>query len=84
MIPPVLDGCRVLELGCASAGNLLPMAFYLPDSHFLCVDISPKQIAQGREIVEALGLKNIDLQAVDLLQIDKSWGQLFQNIWPGE
>jgi len=30
--PPPIRRCRVLELGCADGGNLLPMAVALPDS----------------------------------------------------
>jgi hypothetical protein len=32
--PPVTR-CRVLELGCASGGNLIPMAGTLPDCRFV-------------------------------------------------
>ena len=34
------EGCRVLELGCASGGNLVPMAWHLPHTRFLGVDLS--------------------------------------------
>ncbi len=30
LAPPPIATCRVLELGCASGGNLIPMAFNLP------------------------------------------------------
>ena len=39
--------CRVLELACAGGGNLIPMADYLPDSEFVGIDLSGKQIAEG-------------------------------------
>lgn len=75
MKPAPVDRCRVLELGCASGGNLIPMAQSLPESRFLGIDLSPKQIAAGQEIVDALGLKNIDLQPVSILDVDDSYGQ---------
>ncbi|MCD4811464.1 hypothetical protein K8R14_02560, partial [bacterium] len=33
--PAPVTQCRVLELGCAGGGNLIPMAFHLPDSEFV-------------------------------------------------
>src|SRR5438045_9637513 len=41
-VPP--NRCRVLELGCASAGNLIPMASALPESTFVGIDLSRRQI----------------------------------------
>jgi SAM-dependent methyltransferase len=53
--------CRVLELGCAEGGNLVPMAFYLPGSRFVGVDLSQKQIEIGTRFVADLGLDNVRL-----------------------
>src|SRR5262249_18767962 len=55
--PVPADRCRVLELGCASGGNLIPLAYGLPDSTFLGIDLSSEQIAQGQKTVQALGLQ---------------------------
>ena len=38
MRPAAVDRCRVLELGCASGGNLIPMAQALPRSHFIGIE----------------------------------------------
>lgn len=73
--PPPVQRCRVLELGCASGGNLLPMAVALPDSRFLGIDLSTRQIEEGRRQIEALGLKNVELQQLDLLSIGPEFGQ---------
>ena len=51
MSPAPVTRCRVLELGCASGGNLIPMAFHLPQSEFLGVDLSGRQVAMGRKVV---------------------------------
>lgn len=75
MNPAPVDHCRVLELGCASGGNLVPMAYALPGSEFVGVDASQVQIAQGQRIVQALGLDNIRLQHMDILEIDASLGE---------
>ena len=63
--PP--DRCRVLELGCGDGGNLIPMAYLLPESTFLGLDAAGSAIVQGREQISALGLTNVSLRHVDLL-----------------
>jgi hypothetical protein len=66
---PEIGACRVLELGCASGGNLLPMAMALPGASFLGVDLSARQIAEGRRWVERLGLRNLRLEHRDILDL---------------
>ena len=61
---------RVLELGCASGGNLIPMAFNLPSSRFLGIDSSGEQILDGRRRVEDLGLENIELRRQSILDFE--------------
>ena len=48
--PARADRCRVLELGCASGGNLIPVAYTYPDSTFLGIDLSGEQIRRGEEL----------------------------------
>jgi len=66
--------CHVLELGCGIGGNLIPMAINLPGSHFLGIDLSVRQIADGKAVIDKLGLKNIELRQADILGIDDSYG----------
>jgi tRNA G46 methylase TrmB len=40
MTPAPVDKCRVLELGCAHGGNLVPLAQALPESQFVGVDLA--------------------------------------------
>jgi len=75
MQPPPVERCRVLELGCGTGANLMPMAQDLPGSHFVGIDLSPRQIAMGQEVVEALHLRNLELKAVSVLDVDASFGQ---------
>jgi methyltransferase-like protein len=70
--PP--DGCRLLEVGCARAGNLVPMAMELPSARFVGIDLSARQIAEGRSVVEKLGLDNVDLRAMSIMEVDESLG----------
>src|SRR5580765_254127 len=72
--PPDIESCRVLELGCASGDNLIPMAVELPNARFVGIDLSERQIEQGRQSVAALGLANIDLHREDIANVDASWG----------
>ena len=75
MEPPPLPSCRVLELGCASGGNLIPLADELPDAQFFGIDLSARQINDGQAMIADLGLKNIQLRKADVCEIDDSWGQ---------
>src|SRR5258707_15247406 len=73
--PPPVDRCRVLELGCACGGNLLPLALTLPHSTFVGVDASRRQIDAGQSLCHSLGLANVDLQQRDILDLDASLGR---------
>jgi methyltransferase-like protein/2-polyprenyl-3-methyl-5-hydroxy-6-metoxy-1,4-benzoquinol methylase len=71
---PDIETCRVLELGCASGDNLIPMALGLPAARFVGIDLSPRQIDDGVSMVRALGLDNIALRQGDIAGVDASWG----------
>ena len=58
--------CRVLELGCASGGHLVPLAWYHPQSQFVGIDLSESQIRVGRDLIGAVGLDNCTLHPGDL------------------
>ncbi len=72
---PDVARCRVLELGCASGGNLIPMAFNLPASEFVGIDLSRHQVDDGMAIVGALNLTNIRIEHASILDVDAGWGQ---------
>jgi methyltransferase-like protein/SAM-dependent methyltransferase len=71
-VPP--EKCRVLELGCGTGANLIPMAVALPGSRFVGIDLSARQIDRGRETITALGLTNIDLQPLSILDVTPDFG----------
>jgi methyltransferase-like protein len=73
--PTPVTRCRVLELGCAAGGNLIPMADMLPDSEFVGVDLSARQIAHGQEHVKQLGLRNLVLKHASITDVDAAYGQ---------
>lgn len=74
MEPAAVEHCRVLELGCASGGNLLPMAVALPAGRFVGIDLSPAQIAAGQATIDALGLRNVTLEACSVTDLGDSLG----------
>ncbi len=44
MQPVDFKACKLLELGCASGGNIIAMATMYPDSTFIGIDYSAVQI----------------------------------------
>jgi len=73
--PAPVNGCRVLEIGCGDGGNLIPMAYYLPRSRFVGVDLAAEPVSAGRQTIAELGLENAELQAADLREIGPGWGE---------
>ena len=60
---------QVLELGCASGGNLLPLAARWPKARFLGVDLSARQIADGKRRIKYFDLENVTLEEADLADV---------------
>ncbi|MEY4590689.1 MAG: hypothetical protein RL497_2765 [Pseudomonadota bacterium] len=75
LAPALPSQCRVLELGCGDGGNLIPIAFSLPGSECLGVDIASQLIADGNQRIESLGLTNIQLRTADLAVAGAELGQ---------
>lgn len=73
--PKHFSACRVLELGCASGGNIIPLAENYPNCEFLGIDLSSRQIEDGQEIISSLDLNNITLKTESILNIDSSAGK---------
>lgn len=68
--PAPAGRCRVLELGCASGANLMAMAELLPNSEFLGVDRSSRQIEAGKALAASLELPGLELRRADILELD--------------
>lgn len=74
MEPPKIETARILELGCASGGNILPMAYYYPKATFVGVDYSRVQIEEARRHSEAFKLKNITFEQKSIADIKANFG----------
>jgi SAM-dependent methyltransferase len=56
---------RVLELGCANGANLLAMAWYRRDAHFVGIDGSARQVETAEQCRKHLKLKNLEFSHAD-------------------
>jgi methyltransferase-like protein len=74
MTPAPVQACRYLELGCGDANNLIPMAFYLPESRFVGVDLAGVPIAAGRKMAGELNLGNLQLHQMGIEEITEQFG----------
>lgn len=72
--PPPGDECRVLELGCASGGNLIPMAINFPNGTFVGIDLSAAQVADGLRTLRELDLPNVSLQTASIMDVGPELG----------
>jgi len=74
MQPAPVDRCRVLELGCSDGGNLIPMAMSLRQSEFVGVDRAASPVQAANEVLTSLGLKNIRIKQLDVLNLPGDLG----------
>lgn len=70
--PPA--NARVLELGCAAGGNIIPFALRHPEARVVGLDLSAVQIEQGLARVRQLGITNLELRQMNLEDADASLG----------
>jgi len=75
MTPAPIEHCRVLEIGCGDAGNLIPMAYGLPDSEFVGFDLAARPIEMGNRTAARLGLANLSLEQLDLADFPADAGR---------
>lgn len=69
LTPRPIATARILELGCSSGGNLVPLAERFPGAEIHGVDISRVQISAGRERVAELGLTNLQLHCQSFTEV---------------
>ena len=65
---------RVLDVGCGSGGNLLPMAALWPDGEYVGIDLASTAIDKAKATAGRLGLKNVWLECADLMDLPADFG----------
>lgn len=65
---------RVLELGCAAGGNLIPFAARNPKATALGIDLADVHVRAGADAIEALQLSNIELRQMSITDIGPKLG----------
>lgn len=65
---------RILELGCAQGGNLIPLAWRWPESDCVGVELSRVQAQAGADFVQRLGLANARILHADLTALPDDLG----------
>ena len=66
---PAAQSARILELGCASGGNIVPLAARFPHARFLGIDLSQRHVDDAQQRIVKLGLANVEIRQGDLATI---------------
>ena len=74
VVPAESRTARVLELGSTFGGNIISQALFQPESTFVGVELSTSQVDLGQAIIESCEIPNVSLIAMDIANIDKSFG----------
>jgi SAM-dependent methyltransferase len=75
LAPAPVNECRTLEIGCGSGGNLLPMAYELPRSEFVGIELASAPAAAARAMARALGLQNVRIVRQDFRKVGRELGE---------
>ena len=71
---PAMARARVLELGCAAGGNIIPLAALYPEAQFLGVDLGRRQVADAQDRIARLGLTNIEIRCQSITDLPEDAG----------
>ncbi|MEI5663496.1 methyltransferase domain-containing protein [Bosea sp. CCNWLW174] len=75
MTPAPTATMRVLELGCGSGGNLIPMALQCPGAQLVGIDLSGRAIAHAKAEAAELGLGNVSFEQRDIMAVTTGLGE---------
>ena len=73
--PEIPKKCRMLEFGAARGNNLIEIAKTLPDSEFVGIDLSLRQVDEGNKKIKQLGLSNLRLEHRNILDLGLEYGK---------
>lgn len=66
---------RILEIGCAAGNNIIAIAARFPESTCVGFDYAVRQIETGQKQVKDMGLSNIELKHLSVMDMDKTMGK---------
>ena len=72
---PETEKARILEIGCSFGGNLIPFALNNKEADVIGIDLSEYQINEGKKIVEKMGIKNLKLYPINILEYNNEFGK---------
>jgi methyltransferase-like protein/2-polyprenyl-3-methyl-5-hydroxy-6-metoxy-1,4-benzoquinol methylase len=72
-VPP--ENARILELGCAGGGNLLPIASQFPNASCLGIELSELQCDAANTAIKFIGLQNIKISQGSIADITPDLGK---------
>jgi methyltransferase-like protein len=75
MTPADVSRCRVLELGCGDGLHLVAVALGLPDAECVGIDLAAAGLRKGQAAIRELGITNITLRHMDLMEVGRDFGQ---------
>ena len=82
-VPP--SRARILEIGCADGGNLVPIAARLPAAEIVGLDLTPRLIESAQVFAERAGVTNVRWLAADIADPDLDLGPfdyiLVHGVW---
>jgi 2-polyprenyl-3-methyl-5-hydroxy-6-metoxy-1,4-benzoquinol methylase len=73
--PAPVESCRVLEIACGDGANLIPMAYAAPSAEFVGFDLARLPVERGQRRLAELGLKNIRLFQMNVLDAGADLGR---------
>lgn len=65
---------RILEIGCCSGHNLIPLAMRWPESEFTGIDLAERSIEEARGRAALAGVTNVFFLAADLTTFEPEGG----------
>jgi len=72
-VPP--PNSRILEIGCAGGGNILPIASQFPNATCVGIELSEVQVQNGRIATKFVGLDNLEIKQGSVTDITSALGK---------